>query len=50
MGLSARDAQGSIRISLGRSTVEADVEATAKALQVTVERLRTISSVGEGTR
>jgi NifU-like protein involved in Fe-S cluster formation len=50
MGLSARDAQGSIRISLGRSTEEADVEATAKALQATVERLRAISSVGEGTR
>ena len=50
MGLSARDAQGSIRISLGRSTEEADVEATAKALQVTVERLRTISSVGGEAR
>lgn len=49
MGLSARDAQGSIRISLGRSTVEADVEATAKALQATVERLRAISSVGGTT-
>ena len=49
MGLPARDAQGSIRISLGRSTVEADVEATAKALQLTVERLRTISSVGGTT-
>jgi len=50
MGLPAREAQGSIRISLGRSTVEADVEATARALQLTVERLRTISSVGEGSR
>lgn len=46
MGLSAREAQGSIRISLGRSTEEADVDATATALLATVDRLRAISSVG----
>lgn len=46
MGHSARDAQGSIRISLGQGTVEADVDATATALQTTVDRLRAISSVG----
>ena len=46
MGLSARGAQGSIRISLGRSTEEADIHTTANALQATVDRLRAISSVG----
>jgi cysteine desulfurase len=46
MRISPRDAQGSIRVSLGRSTEEADVDATVKALQATVERLRSISSVG----
>jgi cysteine desulfurase len=46
MGIAARDAQGSIRISFGRNSQEADVDATVKALQTTVERLRAISSVG----
>jgi cysteine sulfinate desulfinase/cysteine desulfurase-like protein len=45
MGLSRRDAQGSIRISLGRSSEEPDIDATAKALQATVDRLRAISSI-----
>lgn len=45
MGVSARDAQGSIRISLGRDTREADIDATVTALQTSVERLRSISSI-----
>lgn len=48
MGCSKRDAQSSIRISLGRSTQEAEVDATVQALQTTVERLRAISSVSGG--
>ncbi|MBN1961770.1 MAG: aminotransferase class V-fold PLP-dependent enzyme [Deltaproteobacteria bacterium] len=47
MGIAARDAQGSIRISFGRNSQEADVDATVKALQATVKRLRIISSIGE---
>jgi cysteine desulfurase len=46
MGLSAREAQGSIRISLGQSTQQADIDASVKALQVIVARLRGISSIG----
>jgi cysteine desulfurase len=46
MGISSRDAQGSIRISFGRSSQEVDIDATVKALQATVEGLRAISSVG----
>jgi len=45
MGISARDAQGSIRVSLGNSTQEADIETTVEALQATVERLKAISSI-----
>jgi cysteine desulfurase len=48
MGLSAREAQGSIRISLGRDTREEDVEATVKALAETVQKLQNLSSL-EGT-
>jgi cysteine sulfinate desulfinase/cysteine desulfurase-like protein len=44
MGLPARRAQGSIRISLGRDTREEDLETTARALAETVGRLRAISS------
>jgi len=44
MGLSAREAQGSIRLSLGRETREEDIDATVTALIETVERLRSISS------
>jgi len=46
MGIAARDAQGSTRISFGRSSQEVDVDAIVTALQGTVERLRAISSVG----
>jgi cysteine desulfurase len=45
MGISSRDAQGSIRIFLGRSSQEADVETSVKALQATVERLKAVSSL-----
>jgi cysteine desulfurase len=46
MGICARDAQGSIRISLGSSSQQADIDTTVEALQATVERLRAISSIG----
>ncbi len=48
MGLSAREAQGSIRLSLGRATREEDVEATVAALAETVRQLRRVSSVRDG--
>lgn len=49
MGVAPRLAQGTVRVSLGRETTEGDVQATARALVETVERLRRISSVREGT-
>ncbi len=45
MGLSPKEAQGSIRISLGRDTREQDVDTVAEVLAATVNRLRGISSV-----
>ena len=45
MGLSSRDAQGSIRVSLGRDTSEEHIDTTVRALKETVARLREISSV-----
>ncbi len=45
MGLSAREAQGSIRISLGRESTEMDIEATVMALVETVAQLRQISTI-----
>lgn len=48
MGRSRRDAQGSIRISMGRDTREEDVPVTAQALADTIARLRRISSVPFG--
>ncbi|MBN1656496.1 MAG: cysteine desulfurase [Deltaproteobacteria bacterium] len=45
MGLDAQEAQGSIRMSLGRETREQDIDFTVSALVDTVERLRRISSV-----
>ena len=45
MGIKARDAQGSIRISLGRKTTKAAIDTTTKALASTVDRLRSISSI-----
>jgi cysteine desulfurase len=45
MGLSPKEAQGSIRISLGKDTKEKDIDTTIDALAMTVTRLRSISSV-----
>ncbi|HNX96773.1 MAG TPA: cysteine desulfurase family protein [Candidatus Aminicenantes bacterium] len=45
MGLSPRDAQGTVRVSLGRETCEADVDTTVRALMEVVARLRQISSM-----
>ena len=44
IGLSARKAQGSMRLSLGRETREEDIAVTVQALVDTVEQLRRISS------
>jgi len=49
MGLTPRDAQGTIRLSLGRETGEGDIDATVRALTGTVARLRQISSVSRMT-
>ncbi|MBN2358253.1 MAG: cysteine desulfurase [Deltaproteobacteria bacterium] len=46
MGVPARTAQGSIRVSLGRETRTDHVDATVQALADIVERLRGISSLG----
>ncbi|MBT3327855.1 MAG: cysteine desulfurase [Gemmatimonadales bacterium] len=45
MGLTPRDAQGTIRLSLGRETQEGDIDTTVQALTETIARLRQISSV-----
>jgi cysteine desulfurase len=45
MGLSPKEAQGSIRISLGKDTREEDVDAVVGVLTDTVKRLRGISSI-----
>ncbi|MBN2242067.1 MAG: cysteine desulfurase [Acidobacteria bacterium] len=45
MGLSSKEAQGSIRISLGRESDEKGMDAAFEALSRTVVRLRSISSV-----
>jgi cysteine desulfurase len=45
MGLSAAQAQGSIRVSLGKDTTEEDVDYTVRAMVAEVERLRAVSSV-----
>lgn len=45
MGLSPREAQGTIRLSLGRGTHKEDIDTTVRALGQTVARLRQISSV-----
>ncbi|MBN1946897.1 MAG: cysteine desulfurase [Bradymonadales bacterium] len=49
MGINAREAQGSIRISLGRDTERDDIDATVQALAATVERLRAVSSIQGST-
>jgi cysteine desulfurase len=45
MGLSPKEAQGSIRISLGKDTREEDINTVVDALRDTVTRLRGISSL-----
>jgi cysteine desulfurase len=45
MGLSPRDAQGTIRVSLGHATHQENIDTTVRALKETVARLREISSV-----
>ncbi len=45
MGRSAREAQGSIRLSLGKGTTEEDIDLTVRTLVGIIERLRTISSI-----
>jgi len=45
MGLSFRDAQGTIRVSLGHGTRKEHIDTTVRALKKTVARLREISSV-----
>lgn len=45
MGLTREQAQGTVRLSLGRGTREQDIDATVRALAETVARLRRISSV-----
>jgi cysteine desulfurase len=44
MGLSPKEAQGSIRISLGKNSREDDIESAAAALADMIKRLRGISS------
>jgi cysteine desulfurase len=44
MGRSPREAQGSIRLSLGRETRPEDIDTTAEVLAATVARLRRVSS------
>jgi cysteine desulfurase len=45
MGLLPKEAQGSIRISLGKDSREEDIEAAVSVLADTVKRLRGISSI-----
>ncbi len=44
MGLSARQAQGTVRLSLGHATREEDIDATVTAVVETVRHLRRITS------
>jgi cysteine desulfurase len=48
MGLSPKEAQGSIRVSLGKDTREEDIHIVIGVLKDTVTRLRGISSIGSG--
>lgn len=45
MGLSAREAQGSIRLSLGKDTTVQDIDFVARSISDVLTRLRCISSV-----
>jgi cysteine desulfurase len=46
MGLSPKEAQGSIRVSLGKDTRDEDIDNVIDALTETIKRLRGISSIG----
>jgi cysteine desulfurase len=50
MGLLPKEAQGSIRISLGKDTRDEDIDAVVEVLADTVKRLRSISSTEEKPR
>jgi cysteine desulfurase len=50
MGLSPREAQGSVRLSLGRETRPDDVDTAVRVLRDTVARLRRISSLRSAAR
>jgi cysteine desulfurase len=50
MGLLPKEAQGSIRISLGKDTREEDVDTVVDALSETVKRLRGISSIEDSAQ
>ncbi len=45
MGIPPREAQGSLRFSLGHGTTEADIDTTLAVIQDAVHRLRAISSI-----
>jgi cysteine desulfurase len=45
MGLTPKEAQGSVRISLGKGSREEDIPPVVDALEDTVKRLRSISSI-----
>lgn len=49
MGLSALEAQGAVRFSLGRGTTDEEIDTTVKVLSRTVERLRALSTVSSAT-
>lgn len=49
MGLTPRDAQGTVRVSLGLETRAEDLDVTVRALVETAARLRRISSVRGAT-
>ena len=46
MGLSLKEAQGTIRVSLGKATRGEDIDVVVESLTQTVKRLRGISSLG----
>lgn len=45
MGLTGREAQGSIRVSLGKNTTASDIDATLDKLVDAVNKLRAVSSI-----
>ncbi len=45
MGIGSREAQSSVRFSLGKETTEADIDVTVNTVAEVIRKLRTISSV-----